>query len=211
MTKIRILIVDDHFVVRMGLIRSFEMESDLAVIGEAATAEEAIDLYPKLLPDITLMDLRLPVMGALKPPGRSADDFPKPGSSSFRPTTAKKKGFIRPSGPVPLLSFQGRNSVRSASHNTLGACGRSVSSLPLSPRRRLAERVRHPQMSPRELDVLNALAKGGSNKEIAVQLSISEFTVKMHVRALLSKLGVSDRSQAITVAIKRGIIHLPEC
>lgn len=203
---IRILVVDDHHVVRSGLTASLGMEDDLTVVGEAESGEQAVAVYAKCTPDVVLMDLRMR------------------GGSGIEATTA-----LRAQSPearvLMFTTFDGEEDVyramqagargyllKSASRDELLTAIRTVAAgeryLPPALAQRLAGRVAGPDISEREIEVLGLISKGKSNKEIGAALHIAEDTVKRHVSNILTKLGVSDRAQAATEAIRRGFLHL---
>ncbi|MGA3266962.1 MAG: response regulator transcription factor [Verrucomicrobiota bacterium] len=203
--KIRVMVVDDHFVVRMGLIESVNLEADMTVQCEAATGTEAVALYRQHQPDIVLMDLKLPDI------------------SGAEATKAIRKEF--PSAAVIILSmYDGEEDiyrslkagattylVKTAARNELIETIRAVHAgeSQISPMigARLAQRMQRPDLTSRELAVLRLLVKGRSNKEIAEELVITTVTVKLHVGHILTKLGANDRTQAAMTALQRGIIH----
>jgi DNA-binding NarL/FixJ family response regulator len=203
--KIRVMVVDDHFVVRIGLSSSINVEADMMVESEASTGEQAVDIYRQHQPDIVLMDLKLP------------------GISGIEATKSICKEF--PTAAVVMLSmYDGEDDIyrslqagaraylfKTATRNELIETIRAVHSgeRHISPMvgTRLAERMTRPELTAREKDVLRLIVKGRSNKEIAAELAITTVTVKLHVGHLLAKLGVNDRTQASTTALQRGIIH----
>ena len=203
---IRILVVDDHFMVRMGLSASLNIESDMEVIAEANNGEEAILLYREHRPELVIMDGRLP------------------GLSGSQTTSAILKAF--PQARILMLStHSGEEEVyralqagargyalKSAARQELLSAIRAVHAgkLHVDPvvAQALAERVKHQPLTSRELEVLEMLVKGLSNKEIGARLYVAEVTVKQHVSHLFQKLNVSDRTQAVTVALQRGIVQL---
>ncbi|HTY85496.1 MAG TPA: response regulator transcription factor [Silvibacterium sp.] len=204
--SIRILVVDDHTVVRQGLVALLNTVPDLEVVAEASDGQEAIEAHRKYKPDVTLMDLRLP-----KLPGAEAISVIRqesPGAriivlttfdgdeDIFRALQAGAKGYL----------------LKGTDADELTAAIRSVyagkSKIPAFVAEKLAERMGGPALTTRELEVLKRIVAGRSNKEIASDLHISEATVKTHINSLLSKLNVSDRTQAATTALQRGIVHL---
>jgi DNA-binding NarL/FixJ family response regulator len=204
---IRVLIVDDHTVVRFGLAAIISLQPDMTVDCEAASAEEACALCREREVDVVLMDLRLP--------GLSGVDAIRT-IREIRPTTR----FI------VLTTYEGDEDIRRAldagahayllkamSHADVTAAIRKVHSggrvIPEPVSKALAERRPHSQLSPREMEVLQLIASGCSNKEIGTALGITEATVKWHVNIILSRLDVGDRTQAIVSALQRGILHLP--
>lgn len=203
---IRILVVDDHHVVRSGLAASLGLEEDLTVVGEAANAEEALERFRKEQPDVVLMDLRLPGTTGIG------------ATQALRKETADARVLI-------FTTFDGDEDVyramqagalgyllKSAPREELLTAIRAVAAgeryLPQELSLRLAQRVAAPDLSDREIDVLRLISAGKSNKEIGATLHIAEDTVKRHVSNILTKLGVSDRAQAATEAIRRGFLHL---
>lgn len=203
--KIRILLVDDHIVMRMGLATAANGESDMEVVAEAENGLEAIQAYQTHRPDVVVMDLRMPKANGIETIQRLRDEF----------------------GPVGILVFSnyaGGDEVFQAFK--AGATGFVTKEMPLE---RLLEAIRRvhtgeqyippeismrlngcifSNLSGRELEVLALVAKGLSNKEIGAQLNVVEGTIKVHLKNILAKLGVSDRTQAILIAVKRGIIRL---
>lgn len=203
---IRILVVDDHFVVRSGLVASLELEQDLSVVGEADGAAQAIDIYRKEQPDVVIMDLRLPGTNGAEVTAQLCREFPNPNVLIFttfdgdehiyRAMQSGARGYLLKSAPRDELL----RAVRSV------AAGQRF--LPPEISHRLADRIAAPALSERELEVLRLVSSGRSNKEIGVALKIAEDTVKRHVSNVLDKLKVNDRAQAATEAIRRGLIHL---
>lgn len=204
--KIRLLIVDDHFVVRMGLSSSINLEPDMMVVAEASTAQQALELYRQHRPNVVLMDLRLPDLSGVEASRRIISEFPDAqvmilstfdgDEDIYRSVQAGARAYV----------------LKGAQREELLQAIRTVSSgaqyFPASVGQRLAERLRRAELSARENEVLQLLVKGMSNKEIAAFLGISEVTAKLHVSNILVKLNVSDRTQAVTTALQRGIVHL---
>src|SRR5687768_9243735 len=205
-TRIRILVIDDHFVVRMGLVAAINMENDMIVSGEASHSQQAIELYREHRPDIVLTDLRMPEVDGIAttellcretPPARVIVFSSFGGDENVRRALAAgAHGYVIKSGP----------------HSELVAAIRSVYAgkfyLPAALAADLAQHVSRPGLSNEELEVLRLIVGGRSNKEIADVLNVSEVTVKRRVGHILQKLGASDRTQAATLAIQRGIIQL---
>jgi len=204
--SIRIMIVDDHTVVRQGLVALLSTVPDLAVIAEAADGLEAVEAHRKHRPDVTLMDLRLPKLGGADAISQIRQESPQArfivlttfdgDEDIYRALQAGAKGYL----------------LKGTDADELTATIRSVfagkSRIPSFVAEKLAERMGGPALTTRELEVLRRIVAGRSNKEIASDLHISEATVKTHINSLLSKLGVSDRTQAATTALQRGIVHL---
>jgi two-component system NarL family response regulator len=203
-TPIRILVVDDHQVVRQGLVALIKTVG-MNVIGEASDGKQAVALFRQHEPDITIMDLRLPVMTGVEAITEIRRDFPAAriivlttfdgDEDIYRALQAGARGYL-------LKDMSGDELMDAI--RTVHA-GRSR--FPPAVAQRLADRVSGSDLTPRELDVLKLIVAGKSNKEIGRELSIAEATVKTHINSLLSKLGVSDRTQAATTALQRGIVH----
>jgi len=203
---IRVLVADDHPVVCMGLSAMIAGQKDMTVVAQAADGLEAVELYRKHRPDVTLMDLRMPRMGGVEAIRAIRQEFPE---SSF----------------IVLTTYQGDEDIHKAlqagaqayllkgmPHGELLEAIRSVHAgrryLPQSVLKSLAERPPGPELSPRELGILKLIVRGMSNKEIAHTLNIMEGTVKWHVNIILGRLNVSDRTQAAVAALQRGIVEL---
>jgi two-component system NarL family response regulator len=206
MNKIRILVVDDHHVVRQGLVALINSVEDMEVVGEAADGQKGVELHSRHLPDVTIMDLRLPLLGGVE------------AIQAIRRVTPHARIIV-------LTTFDGDENIYRALQ--AGARGyllkdmfgdelmdaiRVVHSgktrIPAVVAQRLAERMGGQDLTTRELEVLRLIVAGNSNKEIGNHLHISEATVKTHINNLLGKLGVSDRTQAATTAIQRGLVEL---
>ena len=204
---ISVLIVDDHPVVRFGLAAIIRLQPDMAVAGEAGSGEEACAICEERAPDVVLMDLRLPGLSGVQ---------------------AIRK--IRETNPdvrfIVLTTYDGDEDIRRAldagaqayllkamSHVDVTAAIRKVHSgarvIPQSVSKTLEECGPQSQLSSREVEVLELIANGFSNKEIGRALGITEATVKWHVNLILNRLDVADRTEAIVAALQRGIIHLP--
>jgi DNA-binding NarL/FixJ family response regulator len=203
---IRILVVDDHFMVRMGLSASLNVESDMEVVAESASGEAAIEAYRKYRPTLVLMDLRLPGMSGAECTAAIIREYPDASilmlsthcseEEVYRALQAGARGYIVKS----ILREELLRAVR-AVHRGQQYVDPIVAS-------QLAERRSHRSLSTREVEVLQMVARGLGNKEIANLLSIAEVTVKLHVSHVLEKLSVKDRTQAATEALQRGIISL---
>jgi DNA-binding NarL/FixJ family response regulator len=205
--KIRVVIVDDHPVVRFGLATIISLQPDMAVVGEAGSGEEALALCERRDADVVLMDLRLPGLSGVE--------------------TIRAIRGIRPALRfIVLTTYDGDEDIHRAlesgaqayllkatSHTEVTAAIRKVHSgsrvIPKAVSRTLAERPPQSELSARELEVLELIGGGLSNKEIGARLGITEATVKWHVNIILSRLNVSDRTQAVVAALQRGIMHLP--
>jgi two-component system NarL family response regulator len=203
---IRILVVDDHFMVRMGLCSSLNVEPDMEVVAEAGNGESALEAYRKYQPSLVLMDLRLPGMSGLDCTAAIIREFPDARvlvlsthsgeEEIYRTMQAGARGYV-------VKNIKREELLRAV--REVHAGGQYLDPIVTS---HLAERQLHRALSSREVEVLSMVAKGFGNKEIATTLNIAEVTVKLHVSHVLEKLGVKDRTQAATVALQRGIISL---
>jgi two-component system NarL family response regulator len=204
--KIRVMVVDDHFVVRMGLSGSINVEPDMAVTTEASTGEQAVAAYRQHQPDIVLMDLKLPGMGGVEATQAICQEFP--GAAVIMLSMHDGEEDIYRSLQAGARTYLLKTAARTELIDTIRAVNAGERSISPAVGARLAERMAHPDLTAREIDVLRLIVKGRSNKEIASDLSIAEVTVKLHVGHILTKLSVNDRTQAATTALQRGIVHL---
>ena len=202
---IRVLIVDDHYFVRLGLSECIMTQSDMEVVGGASNAEQALEQYRTLQPDICLIDLVLPGMSGAELTAQLLREWPQASAliistfqgaeDIYRAFHAGAKGYLLKSmEPETLLE-----AIRTV-HSGQNYVPPPIAEL-------LSRRVQRPELSPRELEVLECIVKGLSNKEIAAALHITEGTVKLHVHKLLEKLGVADRTQAATAALHQGLFR----
>ncbi|WP_298908895.1 response regulator transcription factor [uncultured Nostoc sp.] len=205
-TTIRVLIVDDHAIVRKGLATIINRDPEMTVIAQAEDGQQATDAFREYQPDVTLMDLRMPKMGGVEAIMAICAEFKQAriavlttydsDEDIYRGLQAGAQGYLlKDAKPGELL-----NAIR-AIHN-----GQKY--IPPEVGAKLLQRMSNPELSERELEVLRLMAQGMSNQEIGTTLSIGESTVKSHVNRILSKLGVSDRTQAVITAVKRGIVSL---
>lgn len=204
--KIRIMVVDDHFVVRMGLSGSINLEPDMAVEAEAATGSQAIEQYRKHRPDIVLMDLILPGMSGVEATSAICKEFP--GASVIMLSTHDGEEDIYRSIRAGARTYLLKTAAREDLLQAIRAVYSGARCISPAIGARLAERMTRPELTARELEVLKLIAKGLSNKEIGSALGIAEVTVKLHVGHTLTKLNANDRTQATTTALQRGILHL---
>jgi len=204
--KIEVLVVDDHPIMRMGVCAIIDARADMRVCAQAGSGDEAVLMFKKHRPDVTLMDLRLPGMSGLD------------ALRTIRQEDAHAKCVV-------LTTYEGDEDIHQAltagalgylikgmSHDTLVDAVRRVHSggrfLPPPIVRSLADRTPNSDLSPREREVLTLMVHGRSNREIASQLGITEATVKCHVSVILMRLEVHDRTQAVIAALQRGLEHL---
>ena len=202
----KILIADDHGIVRGGLKLLIDRQPDMRVVASAASGEEAIDLFLEHQPDITLMDLQLGVMDgitAIKIIRRRTPEARIVVLTMYQGDEDIYRALEAGAATYLLKDALSEDLVRVIRevHSGGRPLGRDVEAA-------LAGRLKQPPLTPREVEVVRLIAEGMRNKEIAVTLGISEQTAKVHVKNILAKLGVSDRAAVIPVALRRGIIHL---
>lgn len=204
-TKIRILLVDDHIVIRMGLTTAVSDAPDMEIVADVENGPDAIKAFRKHRPDVVILDLRLPGLSGVETLRLLREEFKNArvlvfssyakGEEIYQAMKAGACGFVMKEMPLERL---------------LGAI-RTVHEgeqfIPPEIAMRVGERL-PAQMSPRELDVLHMLGRGLSNKEIGAELGVAEGTVKIHITSIFGKLGVSDRTKALLTAIKRGIVQI---
>jgi two-component system NarL family response regulator len=203
---IRVLIVDDHSIVRQGLATIINRDPDMTVVAQAEDGQQAIALFREHQPDVTLMDLRMPHMGGVEAISTICAEFRSAriivlttydgDDDIYRGLQAGAQGYLlKDAKPNELLDavrivHQGQQYISPE----VGA--------------KLVQRMTNPELSERELAVLRLVAQGMNNLDIATALNISESTVKSHINRILSKLGVNDRTQAVIIAVRRGIVSL---
>jgi len=200
------MLVDDHPAFRKGLAALVESEPDLKVVAETGDGAEAVDLFRRHRPDVVLMDLRLPGMGGVEATMAIRKQFPEAriivlttfdaDEDIYRAIESGAKSYLLKDIPDDDLAA------------TIRAVHAGEASLPARVAQRLAERRQRADLSQREMDVLQLLIKGRSNKEIGSALFVTEDTVKAHLKTLFAKLNVRDRTEAAISAIKHGIVHL---
>jgi two-component system, NarL family, response regulator len=203
---IRVLIADDHPVVRQGLVAIVELEPDMTVVGIAGDGRSAVKVFRQQRPDVTLMDLQMPEMGGVDAITAICAEFDNArivvlttydgDENIYRGLRAGAKGYLLKDADLDELL------------SAIRAVHSGQTCIPPAVGAKLAERMVIPQLSDRELEVLRLMATGISNQEIGTALCITERTVKFHINNILSKLGVPDRTKAVLVALKRGIAHL---
>jgi two-component system NarL family response regulator len=206
MNPIRILVVEDHHVVRQGLIALLSVAEGVEVVGEAADGAAAVIEFETKHPDVTLIDLRLPKMSGVEVIQHVRADHAQArfivlttydgDEDIYRALQAGARAYLLKGMTVETLI------------TTIRSVHAGKSCIPPVIAQKLAERMSTEQLTQREQDVLEQIVRGKSNKEIGIELEISEATVKTHINNLLGKLGVSDRTQAATAAIQRGLVQL---
>ncbi|MGH9631262.1 MAG: response regulator [Bryobacteraceae bacterium] len=200
------MIVEDHGIMREGLSLIVGTQRDMVVVAEAADGSQAVELYRQHQPDLTLMDLRMPVMSGVEAIKQIRSRFPTARFIVLTTYDGDEDVYsaLRAGAQAYLLKGMSREDLLEAIRAVQAGGKRIPSGVAI----RLAEHMHHSELSARELEVLHLIARGSSNKEIASALNVSEFTVKFHVKSILGKLGVRDRTQAVTTALQRGVIHL---
>jgi DNA-binding NarL/FixJ family response regulator len=203
---IRVLCVDDHRIVREGLRMIINGESDMVVVDAAANGNEAVSRYQQHLPDITLMDLQLPEMGGVD--AIRAIRLFDPRARIIVLTMYKGDEDIHRALRAGASTYLLKDTLADDLPRIVREVHAGARPLPPDVQARLEERAAHPTLTDREIEVMKLVAAGRRDKEIAVALSISNQTVRVHMKNIFMKLGVSDRTEAMSVAIRRGIIHI---
>ena len=203
---IRILIVDDHPVVREGLAAIINRQPDMLVVAEASNGQHALEQYRQHTPDVALMDLRMPLMNGVEAITALRKQYP--GSRFIVLTTFDGDEDIYRALQAGAQGYLLKDMFREDLLDAIRAVHAGQRRIPTAVATRLAERMIGNELTGRELEVLKQIAAGKSNREVAAALQITEGTVKGHVNNILSKLNASDRTQAVTTALQRGILHL---
>jgi DNA-binding NarL/FixJ family response regulator len=203
---IRILTVDDHALLREGIAALVDAESDMKLVAEASDGEEAIEKFRLHRPDITLMDLQMPGMNGIEAITRIQAEFS--GARIIVLTTYTGDAQVLRALKAGARGYILKGKVHRELLSTIRAVHAGQKQIPPEIATELAEHAMDDDLSPREVDVLRLIAAGNANKLIADQLSIGEATVKRHVTNILSKLGANDRTHAVTIGLRRGIIDL---
>jgi len=202
--KIKVLTVDDHPLLRSGIAAVIQGEDDILVAGEAANGQEAIEAYQVHRPDVTLMDVQMPVMNGIDAILAIRRDFP--GARVVVLTTYHGDVQALRALKAGAMGYLLKNMLREELINTIRAVHAGRRCIPAEIALGVAEHVADDALTDREIEVLRRVAAGASNKIIALQLAVSDATVKSHMKSILSKLGANDRTHAVTIAIKRGFI-----
>jgi DNA-binding NarL/FixJ family response regulator len=205
-TTIRVLAADDHALLRYGIASLVNAQPDMSLVAQAATGREALELFRKHRPDITLMDLQMPDISGIEAIIGIRSEFPD----------ARIIVLTTYSGDVQIVralragarGYLLKGSVHTDLVETIRAVHAGQKRVLAEIAAELAEYTGEDDLTPREVDVLRLIAKGNANKEIAAQLSIAEETVKSHVTRILDKLRANDRTHAVTIGLERGIIEL---
>jgi len=203
---IRVLVVDDHPLLRTGLGEAIASQPDMALAGEAADGREAVERFHALRPDVTVMDIAMPEMGGVEAMAAIRQDFPN--ARIVMLTTFKGDAQILRAVQGGAAGFLLKSTLRKDLLDTIRAVHQGQRRIPPEIAMELAQHMGQGPLSAREIEVLQSAACGHSNKQIAALLKISEETVKAHMKNVLCKLNANDRTHAVTIALKRGIITI---
>src|SRR5215472_7706631 len=203
---IRVLVIDDHPMIRAGLIATISPEPDMTVVASASTGREGLEQYRLHQPDVTLMDLKMPDMGGVEAIRTIRAEFPSAKIIVLSTYQGDEDIFraLEAGAVTYLLKDMVAEKLMGVIREVAGG-GRPI---PPEVAQRLSERMFQAALTAREIEVLQHVARGMRNKEIAADLKISDETVQGHVKNILAKLSVHDRTEAVAVAIRRGIVHL---
>jgi DNA-binding NarL/FixJ family response regulator len=204
--QIRVLMVDDHPLLREGIAAVIEGQADLMVVGEATNGREALEAFRNCKPDVVLMDLQMPVMGGIDAITAIRREFPEARIvvlTTYKGDTQALRAFKAGASGYLLKSM-----LRKELLDTIRMVHAGKKRIPPEIASEIAEHHTDDALSQREIEVLQRVAAGGANKIVAGELNISEETVKAHMRSILAKLSANDRTHAVTIALKRGIIEL---
>jgi DNA-binding NarL/FixJ family response regulator len=203
---IRVLSVDDHPLLRGGIAALIGNQTDMEVVAEAADGRESLEQFRKYRPDITLMDLQMPGMSGIDAISAIRAEFPE--ALIIVLTTHVGDVQVSRAFKAGARAYLLKSSLRNELLDTIRAVHFGQKRVSSEIAAQIAEHSADDALTPREIDVLRLVAKGNSNKRIAAQLSLTEETVKSHIRSILSKLQANDRTHAVAIAAKRGIIYL---
>jgi DNA-binding NarL/FixJ family response regulator len=204
--KIRILVADDHYVVRMGITAIINNAPDMEVVAEAVNGEQAVELFSKHKPDLVLLDSRMPKKNGVAAAREIQEQ--RTGAHILMLTAFDGDEDISRALSAGVQGYILKNSTGEQLVPAIRAVAAGERWIPAEVERRLAARKTFVPLTPRELEVLHELAKGLANKQIAGVLDITEHTTKGYLKNILAKLHVADRTEAVTVAIQRGLIHI---
>jgi DNA-binding NarL/FixJ family response regulator len=204
--KIKLLVVDDHFVVRLGLTSALNLEPDMQVVAEAGDGQQAIELYRKHKPDLVVMDYQLPQLNGAEATAAICKEFPD--ARVIVLSVFKAEEDVHRAVQAGAAAYLPKSSEPEELIEAIRTVYKGGRYFPAVIANVLAGRASRSPLSDREIQVLTMIVRGRSNKEIASDLGISENTVKFHTTRIFEKLHVLDRVQAATAAIARGIVHL---
>lgn len=203
---IRILVAEDHWIARIGIITALKMQHDMIIVGEAANGRQAVELFRKHVPDVAVLDVRMPVLSGIDAAIAIRRDFPR--ARLIALSTYGGDDDIRRALEAGMRAYLTKDVLHDELVTAIHAVYDGGSYLPAGIAAALAAQMPRPDLSAREMQVLELVVQGLLNKQIAHALNISEYTVKNHIKNIFEKLEVEDRTQAATVSIQRGIIHL---
>jgi DNA-binding NarL/FixJ family response regulator len=204
--RIRVLVADDHPVVRVGLATVIAQEADLELVPQAENGAQAVTLFREHHPDVVLMDLRMPVMDGVQAIRTIVSEFPA--ARILALTTYEGDGDIRRAFDVGAWGYLLKDMLLTDVITAVRAVQRGERVIPTAVAVRLAEHPPGSDLTGRELEVLTLVARGLANKDVAGAIGRTDETVKVHLKNIFSKLRVADRTEAVTVALARGLIHL---
>ncbi|HJZ62673.1 MAG TPA: response regulator transcription factor [Candidatus Acidoferrum sp.] len=204
--RIRVFSVDDHPLLREGLVAIVNSQPDMTMIAEASSAQEAIQQFAKLLPDVTLMDLRLPDKSGIEAMIAIRAEFPQ--ARFIMLTTFEGDVEIQRALEAGALAYILKSMPPKELVEVIRQVHAGKKRVPAQVAARLAEHLADEDLTVREIEVLGQIAGGNRNRDIAEKLSITEETVKVHIKHIMEKLGANDRTQAVAIGLRRGIIHL---
>jgi two-component system NarL family response regulator len=205
---LRILIAEDHLIARLGVRAIINTQPDMQIVAEAVDGEQAIALFRKHRPDVMVLDMRMPVVGGCEAAAAICREFPS--AKIVALSTFSGDQDIRHALAAGVKAYLTKDALFEELIEAIRAVHADREYMNPTVVARLAEQPPRPNLSGREMDVLALIVQGVTNKEIAYTLGLAEYTVKNHVKSILAKLGVDDRTHATTIAIQRGIVHLPQ-
>jgi two-component system, NarL family, response regulator len=205
-TPIRVLVVDDHPMIRAGLTATIEPEPDMTVVGSASTGREGLEQYRQHQPDVMLIDLKMPEMGGVEAIRTIRAEFPS--AKIIVVSTYQGDEDIYRALEAGAVTYLLKDTLAEKMIGVIREVANGGRPIPPEVAERLTGRMFQPALTNRETEVLQLIARGMRNKEIAAELNISDETAQGHVKNILAKLSVHDRTEAVAVAIRRGIVHL---
>jgi two-component system NarL family response regulator len=205
---LRILIAEDHLIARLGIRAVISAQPGMQVVAEAINGEQAVTLFREHRPDVLVADMRMPVMDGCEAVAAICREFP--GARVVALSTFSGDQDIRRAFAAGAKAYLTKGALSEELVEAIEAVSANREYMDPAVAARLAEQSKHPDLSEREMEVLSLIVQGVTNKEIGFTLGIAEYTVKNHVKSILAKLGAEDRTHAATMAIQRGIVHLPQ-